>query len=177
MTVREIVFVPDVVLRKKAKAITRFDDRLQTLIDDMVETMRAAPGVGLAAPQVGALERVIVVEYYENEEDEEEDDDDETVEKPKRLYTIVNPEITRKSIEMEEGIEGCLSVPGYQGDVERHLAITVKGQNRFGQPVTLKLRDWTARIFQHEIDHLNGILFTDLATKIWKPDGPVEDTV
>ncbi|MCX6079476.1 MAG: peptide deformylase [Chloroflexi bacterium] len=176
MTVREIVFVPDVVLRKKAKAITRFDDRLQTLIDDMVETMRAAPGVGLAAPQVGALERVIVVEYYENEEDEE-DDEDETVEKPKRLYTIVNPEITRKSIEMEEGIEGCLSVPGYQGDVERHLAITVKGQNRFGQPVTLKLRDWTARIFQHEIDHLNGILFTDLATKIWKPDGPVEDTV
>ncbi len=176
MTVREIVFVPDVVLRKKAKAITRFDDRLQTLIDDMVETMRAAPGVGLAAPQVGALERVIVVEYYENEEDEE-DDEDETVEKPKRLYTIVNPEITRKSIEMEEGIEGCLSVPGYQGDVERHLAITVKGQNRFGQPVTLKLRDWTARIFQHEIDHLNGILFTDLASKIWKPDGPVEDTV
>lgn len=176
MTVREIVFVPDVVLRKKAKAITRFDDRLQTLIDDMVETMRAAPGVGLAAPQVGALERVIVVEYYENEEDED-DDDDETVEKPKRLYTIVNPEITRKSIEMEEGIEGCLSVPGYQGDVERHLAITVKGQNRFGQPVTLKLRDWTARIFQHEIDHLNGILFTDLASKIWKPDGPVEDTV
>jgi len=76
MSVREIVFVPDPVLRKKAKTVTRFDDRLQTLIDDMVDTMRAAPGVGLAAPQVGVLERVIVVEYYENEEDEEDDEEE-----------------------------------------------------------------------------------------------------
>jgi len=174
MTVREIVFVPDPVLRKKAKTVTKFDDKLQTLIDDMVETMRAAPGVGLAAPQVGVLERVIVVEYYENEEDEESDDDVET---PKRLYTIVNPEITRRSMDVEDGTEGCLSVPGYQGEVERHIAITVKGQNRHGQPVTLKLKDWTARIFQHEIDHLNGVLFTDLSSRIWRPEGPVEDKV
>ena len=174
MTVREIVFVPDPVLRKKAKTVTKFDDKLQTLIDDMVETMRAAPGVGLAAPQVGVLERVIVVEYYENEEDEESDDNFET---PKRLYTIVNPEITRRSMDVEDGTEGCLSVPGYQGEVERHIAITVKGQNRHGQPVTLKLKDWTARIFQHEIDHLNGVLFTDLSSRIWRPEGPVEDKV
>jgi len=174
MTVREIVFVPDPVLRKKAKTVTKFDDKLQTLIDDMVETMRAAPGVGLAAPQVGVLERVIVVEYYENEEDEESDDNVET---PKRLYTIVNPEITRRSMDVEDGTEGCLSVPGYQGEVERHIAITVKGQNRHGQPVTLKLKDWTARIFQHEIDHLNGVLFTDLSSRIWRPEGPVEDKV
>lgn len=174
MTVREIVAVPDPVLRKKAKTVTQFDEKLQTLIDDMVETMRVAPGVGLAAPQVGVLERVIVVEYYENEEDE--DSEDET-EPPKRLYTIVNPEITRKSTEVEIGTEGCLSVPGYNGEVERHLAITVKGQNRFGQPVTLKLKDWTARIFQHEIDHLHGVLFTDLATRIWKPEGPAVDNV
>jgi peptide deformylase len=174
MTVREIVFVPDPVLRKKAKTVTKFDEKLQTLIDDMVETMRQAPGVGLAAPQVGVLERVIVVEYYENEEDEEAEDDEKA---PKRLYTIVNPVIARKSVELEEGAEGCLSVPGYQGDVERHIAITVKAQNRFGQPVTLKLKDWTARIFQHEIDHLNGVLFTDLASRIWKPEGPVEDKV
>jgi peptide deformylase len=175
MTVREIVFVPDPVLRKKAKTVTQFDEKLQTLIDDMVETMREAPGVGLAAPQVGVLERVIVVEYYENEEDEE--DEEEGVEPPKRLYTIVNPTIVRKSVDLEEGTEGCLSVPGYNGTVERHLAITVKGQNRHGQPVTLKLKDWTARIFQHEIDHLNGVLFTDLASRIWKPEGPVEDKV
>jgi peptide deformylase len=174
MTVREIVFVPEPVLRKKAKTVTRFDEKLQTLIDDMVETMREAPGVGLAAPQVGELQRVIVVEYFENEEDEELEN---ATEAPKRLYTIVNPEITRKSAEVETGTEGCLSVPGYNGEVERHLAITIKGQNRYGQPVTLKLKDWTARIFQHEIDHLNGVLFTDLATRIWKPEGPVEDKV
>jgi peptide deformylase len=114
------------------------------------------------------------VEYYENEEDEE----DEGVENPpKRLYTLVNPEITRKSAEMEDGTEGCLSVPGYLGEVNRHLAITVKAQTRYGQPVTLKLKDWTARIFQHEIDHLYGVLFTDLATKIWKPEEPIEDKV
>ena len=174
MAVREIVSVPEPVLRKKAKSVTKFDDKLQTLIDDMVETMRQAPGVGLAAPQIGVSERVIVVEYYENEEDL---DDQEVDESPKRLYTIVNPEITRKSSEMVEGTEGCLSVPGYLGEVDRHEAITVKGQNRHGQNVTLKLKDWTARIFQHEIDHLNGVLFTDLATKIWKPEEPIEDQV
>jgi peptide deformylase len=174
MTVREIVFVPDPVLRKKARTVTKFDEKLQTLIDDMVETMRQAPGVGLAAPQVGELQRVIVVEYLENEEDEELED---AAEAPKKLYTIVNPEITRRSTEVEVGTEGCLSVPGYNGEVERHLAVTVKGQNRYGQPVTLRLKDWTARIFQHEIDHLNGVLFTDRASRIWKPEGPVEDKV
>lgn len=177
MTVREIVFVPDPVLRKKAKVVTKFDDKLQTLIDDMVETMREAPGVGLAAPQVGVLERVVVIEYYENEADEDEDLEEGAPEPPKRLYTIVNPVIVRKSVEVEDGTEGCLSVPGYNGTVERHLTITVKGQNRYGQPVTLKLKDWTARIFQHEIDHLEGVLFTDLATRIWKPEGPVIDNV
>jgi len=174
MAVREIVVVPDQVLRKKTKKVTKFDDKLQELIDDMVETMRAAPGVGLAAPQIGSLENIIVVEYYENED---EVDDESEKEAPKRLYTIVNPEITRKSVETIEGTEGCLSVPGYLGEVTRHVSITVKGQTRYGQPVTLKLKDWTARIFQHEIDHLYGVLFTDLASKIWKPDEPIEDTV
>ncbi len=174
MAIREIVTVPAPVLRRKAQKVTKFDDKLQTLIDDMVETMREAPGVGLAAPQVGVAERVIVVEYYENEEDEESEDDTEA---PKRLYVLVNPEITRTSPEKVFGAEGCLSIPGMLGDVERFEAITVKGQNRFGQPVTLKLKDWTARIFQHEIDHLEGVLFTDLATKVWKPSEPVEDNV
>ena len=169
MPIRTIVHVPDEVLRRKAPAVTKFDKKLQSLIDDMVETMRAEPGVGLAAPQVDVSERVIVVEYYEDEEKAEED---ETV--PKRLYAVVNPEITRKSTETELGNEGCLSVPGFNGEVERHLAITVKGQNRHGPPLTLKLKDWTARIFQHEIDHLNGVLFTDRATRIWKIEPPVE---
>jgi peptide deformylase len=173
MATRTIVYVPDPVLRRKAKTVTKFDDKLQELIDDMVETLREAPGVGLAAPQVSVSERVIVVEYPEVEPESEEEEQEV---KP-RLYIVVNPEITRKSSEMEVGTEGCLSIPGFQGEVERHLAITVKGQNRYGQPLTLKLKDWTARIFQHEIDHLNGVLFTDLASRIWKPEGPVEDRV
>lgn len=174
MAIREIVTVPDPVLRRKAQKVTKFDAKLQTLIDDMVETMRQAPGVGLAAPQIGVLEQIIVVEYFEKEEDEEREDAEAA---PKRLYVVINPEITRTSTDKVTGTEGCLSIPGYLGEVERFAAITVKGQNRRGQPVTLKLKDWTARIFQHEIDHLNGILFTDLATRIWKPEAPVEDNV
>ncbi len=178
MPVRTIVNVPEDVLRRKARPVTKFDDKLQTLIDDMVETMRVAPGVGLAAPQVGISERVIVVEYYEDEELAEKQAEEEAQEEPpKRLYTVVNPEITRKSTETEPGVEGCLSIPGLNGEVERHTAITVKGLNRRGQPLTLKLNGWTARIFQHEIDHLNGILFTDLATSIWKIEPPTESAL
>lgn len=175
MALRTIVTVPDQVLKRKAKTVTKFDQNLQTLIDDMVETMREAPGVGLAAPQIGVLERVIVVEYFEDEAALENTENEEELKK--RLYTIVNPEITRASREKEMGTEGCLSIPGFVGDVERHLAITVKAQNRHGQPITLKLKDWTARIFQHEIDHLNGVLFTDLAETVWKPEGEYQDTV
>lgn len=171
MPTRTIVVVPEEVLRRKARPVTKFDGALQSLIDDMVETMRLAPGVGLAAPQVAVSQRVIVVEYYENEEVAEQE---EEVDPPKRLYAVVNPEITRKSAETELGVEGCLSIPGINGEVERHTAITVKGFNRHGQPLTLKLKDWTARIFQHEIDHLNGVLFTDLATSIWKIELPTE---
>jgi peptide deformylase len=139
--------------------VTKFDGNLQTLIDNMIETMRAAPGVGLAAPQVGVSERVIVVEYG--------DEEDETV--PKKLYALVNPELKAISQETEVGVEGCLSVPGLLGELERSLAVTVKGLNRRGQPMRIKAKSWLARIFQHEIDHLNGVVFTDRATKVWKP--------
>jgi peptide deformylase len=160
MTLRQIVTLPDPILRRKAKPVTRFDADLQTLIDDMIETMREAPGVGLAAPQVGIPERVIVVEYAEDEEDEDA---------PKKLYVMVNPEIKSASEETEEGIEGCLSVPGWQGEVERALAVTVKGLTSRGRPMKVKAKGWMARIFQHEIDHINGVVFTDRATKVWKP--------
>lgn len=160
MPLREIVFLPDPVLRRKAHKVTTFDSELQTLIDDMIETMREAPGVGLAAPQVGVSQRVVVIEYAEDEEDEEA---------PKKLYVIVNPEILQPSEETELGIEGCLSVPGLVGEVERSISLTVKGLNRRGQPVKYKLNGWLARIFQHEIDHLDGIIYTDRATRVWKP--------
>ncbi len=167
MALREIVTVPNDVLRRKARKITEFDKELQKTIDDMIETMREAPGVGLAAPQVGLSERLVVVEYEE---------DDEKEDSPKKLYVVVNPEVISTSEETEMGIEGCLSIPGLVGEVERSLEIVVCGQNRRGQPVKIKANGWLARIFQHEIDHLDGILYTDRATKVWKP-APEEENI
>ncbi len=170
MALRKIINVPDPVLRKKAKPVTKFDKELQTLIDDMIETMRAAPGVGLAAPQINVSLQLAVIEYAEDEDDEEDlPEGAEFKPKPKKLFVIINPEITHKSEEKVMGVEGCLSVPGLIGEVERHEALQVKALNRHGKPVKLKVDGWLARIFQHEIDHLNGVIFTDLATRVWKP--------
>jgi peptide deformylase len=168
MALRHIVTLPDPVLKRKAKPITKFDKDLQTLIDDMIETMRDAPGVGLAAPQVNISEQLIVVEYSEDDDEEEAEDAEEKPEKPKKLFVMINPEIVKTSEEKVLGVEGCLSIPGIQGEVERYEAIQVKGLNRFGRPQKLKVDGWMARIFQHEIDHLNGILFTEIATRLWK---------
>ncbi len=157
MAIRKIVHIPDEVLRRKAHKITSFDDDLSQLIDDMIETLHEAPGVGLAAPQVNVSQQLIIIEYNENEE-----------QRPK-LYVVINPEIIKPSEEKEMGVEACLSIPGLVGEVERHKSMTVKGLNRHGKPVKYKVSGWLARIFQHEIDHLNGVLFTDLATQIWQP--------
>jgi len=163
MTLRKIVTLPDPVLRRKAHPVKKFDKDLHELIDDMVETMREAPGVGLAAPQIGLSERLLVIEYYEREEDEEIED------APKKVWAIINPEIVKTSEEKVMGVEGCLSIPGLLGEVERHQDVLVKGLNKHGKPMKVKAKGWLARIFQHEIDHLNGVLFTDLATKVWQP--------
>jgi len=168
MALRRIATLPDSVLRRKAKPITKFNKDLQTLIDDMLETMRDAPGVGLAAPQISVLQQLAVIEYAEGE-DEEVEEGAEPRPRPKKLFVIINPEIVRASEEKVMGVEGCLSVPGLIGEVERHQALQVKALNRHGKPVKLKVDGWLARIFQHEIDHLNGVLFTDLATKVWQP--------
>ncbi|NMC79790.1 MAG: peptide deformylase [Chloroflexi bacterium] len=159
MATREIVTLPHPVLRRKAHKVTEFDKDLQNLIDDMVETLRAAPGVGLAAPQIAVDSRVVVVEYGD-EEDEQA---------PKKLYTLVNPEIIKTSSETGDGIEACLSIPGLVGEVERYQEIVIKALNRQGKPVKVKARDWLARIFQHEIDHLDGVLYPDRATRVWQP--------
>jgi peptide deformylase len=158
MSIREISTLPDPVLRRKARKVTKFGPELQTLVDDMIETMRSAPGVGLAAPQVDVPWRVITVEFG--------DEEDEEV--PAKLYTVVNPKITRTSRETLVGTEGCLSIPGIVGDVERSTAVTLKGQNRRGQPLTIKAKGWLARILQHEVDHLDGILFVDRADSVWQ---------
>jgi peptide deformylase len=165
MTLRTIVTLPDPVLHRKARAVTTFDKDFQTLVDDMIETMRDAPGVGLAAPQVGISDRLLVVEYYVNEEAEDAED-----QAKKRVWVLVNPEIVKASEEKVMGVEGCLSIPNLVGEVERHETVQIKGLNRHGQAMRIKASGWLARIFQHEIDHLNGIVFTDLATRVWLPE-------
>jgi peptide deformylase len=171
MALRKIVTLPEPVLRRKAKAVTKFDKDLQVLIEDMVETMREAPGVGLAAPQIGLAERLIVVEYYEHEEEEDQENEEEA---PKKVWAVLNPEIVKASEEKVMGIEGCLSIPNLVGEVERHAEIQIKGLNRHGKPMKIKAKGWLARIFQHEIDHLNGVLFPDRATRVWQPPQDVE---
>jgi len=168
MTLRKIVTLPDPVLKRKAHTVNKFDKDLHALVDDMVETMRDAPGVGLAAPQIGLSERIIVIEYFERPEDEEVE------EAPKKVWAVINPEIVKASEEMLMGVEGCLSIPGLVGEVERHMEVQVKGLNRHGKPMKLKAKGWLARIFQHEIDHLNGVLFTERATRLWKPQDEVD---
>ncbi len=164
MAVRKVVHIPDPVLRKKAHRIQRFDDpKLQALIDDMVETMLEAPGVGLAAPQVNVSQRLIVVRLPDDEHSREEYGEDAGV-----LHIVLNPKIIRSSREMVDGVEACLSIPGIYGTVSRHEAITVRGQDRHGKPLSIKARGWLARVFQHEIDHLDGVLFIDRASEIWR---------
>jgi peptide deformylase len=170
MSIREIITLPDPVLRRKARQVTDFGPSLQILVDDMIETMREAPGVGLAAPQVGESIRLIVVEYPL---------DDTKEDAPRKLFVLANPEIKEISSETEMGIEGCLSLPGLHGEVDRLLDVRVTGRTRRGQPIKIKAKGWLARIFQHEIDHLDGVVFTDRAVRVWKPepDEPVLDNV
>jgi peptide deformylase len=162
MPIREVVTPPNPILRARARKVRDFTPELQALIGDMVETMRAAPGVGLAAPQVGVGQRVIVVEYADQPEDPE------APRVAPKLYAVINPEIVRHSTETVLGNEACLSIPGYFGEVERSQWVTVKGLNRHGRPFRLKAQGWLARVFQHEIDHLDGVLFIDRATKVWR---------
>jgi peptide deformylase len=142
MAVRDVVKYPDPVLRQQAKSIPKVDSGLKALIDDMVATMRAERGYGLAANQVGVLQKILVY-------------DDGT-----GLGVLINAKIV--SVEGEQiGPEGCLSVPGLQGEVRRAEKVVVKGMDAVGKPVRIKAEGLLARIFQHEIDHLEGTLFID----------------
>ncbi|MDH7481209.1 MAG: peptide deformylase [Armatimonadota bacterium] len=144
MAARDVVTYPDPVLRQQAKAVTKVDTNTKKLIHDMIDTMHEANGVGFAANQIGVLQKVIVF-------------DDGTGPK-----VLINPKIVHASGE-QVGIEGCLSVPGLQGEVRRANEIEVKGLDERGKPVKIKAEGLTARIIQHELDHLNGVLFIDRA--------------
>lgn len=151
MGIRQIVKYPDPILKQEAKPVTRFNERLHMLLDDMAETMYEALGVGLAAPQVAISKRVLVVDIGDG------------------LYEVVNPVIVEQSGEQIEPAEGCLSIPGMAGNVRRANKIRVQGQDRHGNPIEIEAEGYLSRAFQHEIDHLNGVLFIDIAEKVWRP--------
>ncbi len=167
MAVKEILTSEQPVLRQKAKKVRRVDASTQKLIDDMFDSMRAANGLGLAAPQIGVGLRVLVIELPK-------DDTDEAVEALPRhkrnvsysgeQYVLINPELVKAEGE-QFGEEGCLSIPGYVGMVRRAMKVTVKGLNRKGKEAKIKGEGLLARALQHEIDHLDGVLFTDRLEK------------
>lgn len=149
---RRILIEPDPILHKVAKKVTNLELKLpltQQLIDDMFLTMHEAPGIGLAAPQVGIGKRIIVVHLGEEE----------------TPYSVINPVLTEFEGEIE-GVEGCLSIPGKIGDVKRAAACTVSGLDRHGKKFKLRAEGMLARCFQHEVDHLDGVLILDKATNI-----------
>ena len=163
MTLLQIIQPDNPQLRRQALRVNDFGADLQTLINDMVDTMMAAPGVGLAGPQVAQSLRVIVVRLPDDEESKTEYGEDAG-----KLYVIANPAIIRRSDDMVTNVEGCLSLPGLLGDVDRHVSIEVTGQDRQGNPVRHAATGWLARVFQHEINHLDGILYIDIAKDVWR---------
>ncbi len=155
-------------LRSKSRKVQGVTPKLAAFAEQMLDKMREANGVGLAAPQVGVLLRLFVVELPEDEENEQ----------PAETYVLFNPEIVKGQGE-QVGYEGCLSVPGYVGEVARREKITVQGLNEKGKPVRMKVEGYLARVFQHEIDHLDGILYTDRLTdpETFQPVEPGEEEV
>ena len=162
MSVLPLRIVPDPTLRQRAKRVSNISPSLQKLIDDMVDTMRDAHGVGLAANQVGVLQRVIVIQLPDDEE----------------ARVFINPEIVRREGQREVE-EGCLSIPGYRGLVNRSMQVRAKGLDRKGKAVRVKADELLAQALEHEIDHLNGKLYIDHLVdkdKLWK-EQPEEEAV
>jgi peptide deformylase len=149
----EVLQIGHPTLRERSVKVTAFDDGLSRLAEDMFETMREANGVGLAAPQVGIARRLIVVEMP----------DDDSYPHPGERWVLANPELVKASRETEIGQEGCLSVVGYVGMVERPVEAVIRGQDLTGRKVRIKAEGYVARVFQHEMDHLDGVLYVDVA--------------
>ena len=166
MAVRPIVKIGAEVLRKEARRVRDFDAGLHDLLDDMLDTMLDGQGIGLAAPQVDVSQQVLIVRLPDDEEAREYFGDEAGV-----LYEAVNPKIIRASPGMVDGVEGCLSIPGYLGTVTRHQSVIVRAQDRSGVEIRIRTRGWLARVFQHEIDHLHGVLFVDRTKEVWLVDG------
>lgn len=147
MARRQIVQVPDPILFKKCRTVEDFDSRLHTLLDDMKETLEYADGAGLAAPQVAVLKRVAIVSTEDG------------------YFELINP-VIKSAKGTQTGVEGCLSVKGKYGEVTRAKHVTVVAQNRYGEKIEYKVSGFTARAFQHEIDHLDGIVYTSKCERL-----------
>lgn len=156
------------ILHAPTQRVKAFGPDLHKLLDDMVETMREAEGVGLAAPQIGLKQRITVIEYPDDEDDPEN---------TMRRYELINPKIL-KSKGRDSANEGCLSIPGISAEVERATQVTIRAQDRHGKEFRLKAYDWLARIIQHEVDHLDGTTMLDRADQIFRvtqdEDGEIE---
>ena len=148
MSVREIVLMGDPILRTKADEVSAFGGELQSLVRDLLETMYHADGIGLAAPQIGVSTRVIVLDLHREDADDEQ-------------LALVNPTVTWLSKETDKQSEGCLSIPGLEEIVKRPVEVRVDAHDPDGNPVTVEAEDLLARALQHEIDHLDGVLFLD----------------
>lgn len=164
MAAKTILTAENPLLRQKSKKVRRFGQGLKDLVKDMFDTLHAAQGLGLAAPQIGVLQRLFIVEMPA-----EYDEEGHEV-APSASYVLVNPEIVkmRGEAEMEEG---CLSVPGYRGLVRRATHVTIKGQDPDGRPIRYRAEGLLAQAFQHELDHLDGILYLDRLEspdKLWR---------
>ncbi len=159
MSILPLVEYPNPLLHEKSKPVTRINDDLRKTLDDMLETMYADRGVGLAAPQVGLLKRMIVIDA------EQEDDENGKHIQGKPMF-LINPEIIASSEETIVFCEGCLSVPGQKADVVRHQKVTVRYQDKEGKQKTIEAEDYLAVILQHEIDHLDGILYIDHLSRL-----------
>jgi peptide deformylase len=149
MAIRKVLNDKDPILRKRSKEVREINEEILTLLDDMLDTMEDYNGIGLAAPQVGVLKRIIVVKIAEEGE----------------AIQLINPKIIKEKGQ-EKDVEGCLSIPGVYGEVTRAKEVVVEGLDREGKKRKFMASGLLARVFQHEIDHLNGILFTDKVEKI-----------
>lgn len=150
MALREILTDQDPVLRKKSKPVTNFDGRLHDLLDDLKETLSDAGGMGLAAPQVGILRRATIV-----------------VDDREKMLELVNPVLIEQSEELQKGFEGCLSIPGKWGLVERPMRVKIRAQDRNGKFFEVEGEGMVARCFCHETEHLEGHLFSELAVRLY----------
>jgi len=167
MALRKIVTEGDPILRKRARAVEAVDDKIRMILDDMLETMREADGCGIAAPQVGILKRLFIIEVPEESDLESPDKKEhhKTKEPDMLLLKLANPEILEMS-GTQTGEEGCLSVPGLVGSVVRPEYIKLKALDYYGDPVEIEAKGFQAIAICHEFDHLEGVLFTDKATGI-----------